>query len=128
MEDNRIPNQIDHIAERRFLGCLGRSVLVFLLSMVALAVFIRLVNHRNLVAAATSVFAGFVFGYATSFLAPQARRVLRGTFLVIPILAIVAVIAAQLFISSPKVPRLRVAIIPIFLSVGFVLGQRRRGA
>lgn len=127
MNDFRIICDIERIGRRRLLGRLVGLAIVYLAGLAILGALSRLIPSRNLIAAASSVFAGTVFGYVASFLTPQARRMLARVFALIPLVAVVGVLFAQVIIDAPNAPRFRLVIIPIFLCAGFVLGLRSGG-
>jgi hypothetical protein len=117
-----IPSQIDHIADRRLLGCVGRFVLSVVLAGVAAGIIVKLAPRGDVRVVVGLAFSGFVLSLATSILTPQSRRLLRLVFTVAPLIAALTMTVWSL-LGYPL--SLRLALAPLAFCLGFVLGQPR---
>ena len=126
MSENRIPTQIDRIATRRFLGCMLRFAVVFVLGLVAFALLVKHSHDRGARAAAAFAFGGLVFGFTASMLTSQSRKLLAGAFVLLPLVVALVLFAFRtLFGMSDALP-LGLVLAPLALSAGFLIGQARR--
>lgn len=123
MENNRIPNQIDSVATRRFAGCLGKLALVFAAAMAVLALVLRHSPDKPTRTAVALAVSGVVFGFGTSILTARSRVVLRNAFVVFAALAALAMFVFRTLFGYAEAFPLRLVLAPLFLPAGYLLGQ-----
>lgn len=126
MSQDRIPTQIDSIATRRFLGCLLRFALVFVLGLVTFALLVKHSHDRGTRAAAAFAFGGLVFGFAGSMLTSQSRKLLAGAFVLLPLVVTLILFAFRTLFGMSNALPLSLVLAPLALSAGFLIGQTRR--
>ncbi len=125
MNNDPIANQIEGIGNRRLLGCLVKFMLALVIGGVVLGLVARHAHNRILTGAVALAFSGLLFGFATSFLTFQMRKLLVTVFTVLSLAAALAIFASRaLFDWESKLP-LVVVFVPLIFPAAFALGQVR---
>ena len=122
-QSDPIANQIEGIGNRRLLGCAAKFALAVLVGGVVLGLVARNTHDRPLTGAVALALSGLLFGFATSFLTPAMRKLLRTVFVVFPLVATLVMFAFRtLFGWQSELPLLAV-VAPLAFSAGFFIGQ-----
>lgn len=88
MNDNeRIANQIEGLGDRRLLGCFMKTLLILALGGIVLHMVVRQSEDTAKNLAVMLAISGLVMGYATSYLDPRMRTVLKVVMATVPLAA-----------------------------------------
>lgn len=115
-----IQSQIDHIADRRFLGCVARFLVTAALAAVAAVVLVKLVPRGNGRVIVAFVFSGYLLSWSTLILTPGSRRFVR---LVLMALSLVWGIGMVIWSLLGYPIRMHFAIAPLAFLIGLILAQ-----
>ncbi len=125
-QSDPISNQIEGIGNRRLLGCAAKFALAVVLGGVVLGWVARDAHNKALTGAVALALSGLLFGFATTVLTPEMRKLLRTVFVVVPLVAAFAMFASRtLFGWQAQLPLLGV-LAPLAFTAGFLIGQFRR--
>lgn len=123
--DGPIPDQISGIGDRRLAGRAIKFLALLVLGCTALAVTVRRTGDPGARLAAALGLSGLVFGFYVSCLSARAARFLTRVFVLLPLVTAVVVFAYRTLMGRSEELPLRLALAPLALAAGFLIGRGR---
>lgn len=127
MNDNeRIANQIEGLGDRRLLGCFMKTLLILALGGIVLHMVVRQSEDTAKNLAVMLAISGLVMGYATSYLDPRMRTVLKVVMATVPLAATFVMFVMRTVLGWSNDLPLLMTLAPLVFGIAFLIGQLRQ--